>query len=671
MASNDNTSSSSDDREEIKDVTTTVSSSRRGSIGDDHVNSISLSEMASVWKERLRTQFVVVTDAEIESVDLNEPNQRVIKYDCERTRGQMEDFKKPEIREWMEKILTLYCKNHSLSYKQGMNEVLAPFFFFKINGVVESWSEVYILFKAFIDLFVSNMFCDEEFQFLQQCCALFKTCLRYHAPSLSSRLDAANVTPEMYVTPWFLTLFASKTSLPAVMHLWNILITEGDKHSFVFVAISLCLSHARILRASAKVSLPETITKISITEESVASVWKRSVKIRQHTPPFFMQQLINAAEWDQLDSLSAAPHLVKQLGDVAPMTVRPMDLFRHRSTDEWKYVVLDCRPDWIGASGHIGSLPLAIPFDLDSLVSGQNVFPVAEALHRVGDLLGVDITESVPQWPIENHICIMGLADNVIDATGLLYLALSKFSNVPRVSLLKGGFCGVHHEAPQELIDHDPAACPLCNGIPISSVVEKPIPMRPRAASSVSSIGDSSGTSSPMSTNGGGGFFNRFKTLVNESSSAVASQTNSILGSGSRFMIGAAPPLPTSKALFVPVKDQLVQKCRLVEVMGRSPGNDIEANALVVVSSEYVKCFAAPLDMTLLTGKCELRSYGSWRIADVAKISSKSGQADTLLLYFSVEAAPDLVVTMINASAAQNVVADIRRRFRSVKKPAS
>jgi len=662
-------SASGDERRTVSTVLIGDSSatSRRGSVD---LGVLSPSDLGAVWKDRLGIGSGNANDDSlIYSVSLDEPNQRVIRYDCERTRGTLDDFKRTDIREVLERILTLYCKNHNLSYKQGLNEVLAPFVAIKLSGGFSTWTEVYNLFKAFIDLFLPNMFCDEEFQFLQKCCSLFRTCLRYHAPSLSARLDAATVTPEMYVTPWFLTLFASKTNLSAVMQLWNLLITNGDKHSFVFIAISLCLSHARLLRAAAKVSLPETITKITITDESVDSVWKRALKIRQHTPPFFLKQLVNAAEWDSIDPITA-PHLVKQLGEVYPMSVRPMDLFRHRASDQWRYVVLDCRPDWLIASGQIGSLPLSIPFDLESLVCGQNVFPVAEALHRVGALLSVDVTESVPQWPIENHISIMGLSDSVIDATGLLYVALSKFSNVPRVSLLKGGFLAVHSEAPQELIDHDPVTCPLCNNVSINSVLEKPV-TRPRAASVASSMEDSSGTSSPMSS-AGGGFFQRLKTLVSDSSSVVASGTSSLIANGaSRFVTGTIPPIPTSKAVFAPAKDQVVQKCRLVEVMGRPPQSDIEAHALVVVGTDYVKCFAAPLDMTVLTSKCELRSYGSWKIADVCKITSKNGQPDTIMLYFSVESAPDLVVTLINSGAAKTLVEDIRRKFRATKKSPS
>jgi len=71
--------------------------------------------------------------------------------------------------------------------------------------------------------------------------------------------------------------------------------------------------------------------------------------------------------------------------------------------------------------------------------------------------------------------------------------------------------------------------------------------------------------------------------------------------------------------------------------------------------------------MTILTNRCELRLYGAWRMSDLFKITSRSQKPATLLLYFSVESAPDLSVTMINADVAKNVVEDVRRKYRLSK----
>ena len=62
----------------------------------------------------------------INGVTLNLPNQRVVKMDAQRTRADLPMFECEETRERIQRILTYYCKNREVEYKQGMNEVLAP-----------------------------------------------------------------------------------------------------------------------------------------------------------------------------------------------------------------------------------------------------------------------------------------------------------------------------------------------------------------------------------------------------------------------------------------------------------------------------------------------------------------------------------------------------------------
>ena len=54
-------------------------------------------------------------------------NQRVIEMDTKRTNAEDPFFQEDGTRKHMEKLLTFYCKRKSLSYKQGLNFVLAPF----------------------------------------------------------------------------------------------------------------------------------------------------------------------------------------------------------------------------------------------------------------------------------------------------------------------------------------------------------------------------------------------------------------------------------------------------------------------------------------------------------------------------------------------------------------
>ena len=159
------------------------------------------------------------------------------------------------------------------------------------------------------------------------------------------------------------------------------------------------------------------------------------------------------------------------------------------------------------------------------------------------------------------------------------------------------------------------------------------------------------------------GALTRFRTFVSDSSASSA------ISFGSRLLVGVTPPLPTSRCWLSPDEPlQFVSKCKLAEVMGRAPSSDIEANALLVVGAEFIRCFAAPLDMTVLTNKCELRMYGNWRMCDLVKVTSRNNQPSMLLLYFSVAAAPDLIISVINADIARTVVDDVRRKYRASKK---
>jgi RNase H-fold protein (predicted Holliday junction resolvase) len=66
----------------------------------------------------------ITEEDEIRSTVKDLENQRVVRADAERTRGS-ENLDKDTI----ELILTKYCKNNNIKYKQGLNEVLAPFMY--------------------------------------------------------------------------------------------------------------------------------------------------------------------------------------------------------------------------------------------------------------------------------------------------------------------------------------------------------------------------------------------------------------------------------------------------------------------------------------------------------------------------------------------------------------
>jgi hypothetical protein len=76
-------------------------------------------------KEALKSQSESVSvdyiqdEEEIRGTVCDLENQRVVRADAERTRGSEQLDK-----DMVELVLTKYCKNNSIKYKQGLNEVI-------------------------------------------------------------------------------------------------------------------------------------------------------------------------------------------------------------------------------------------------------------------------------------------------------------------------------------------------------------------------------------------------------------------------------------------------------------------------------------------------------------------------------------------------------------------
>lgn len=113
---------------------------------------------------------MVVEEEDIKSTVCDLENQRVVRADAERTRGAEQLDK-----DLIELVLTKYCKNNSLKYKQGLNEVVAPFMYMMqenqryidTSGSKLDLKFVYNCFSGFINRYLTNFYEEEEFFSLQ------------------------------------------------------------------------------------------------------------------------------------------------------------------------------------------------------------------------------------------------------------------------------------------------------------------------------------------------------------------------------------------------------------------------------------------------------------------------------------------------------------------------
>ncbi|OEH78248.1 tbc1 domain family member related protein [Cyclospora cayetanensis] len=312
---------------------------------------------------------------------------RVIRSDVERTRARLAVFREPRTRRLMEQMLTFYCKSQGLKYKQGLNEILAPFLY--LQSVSNGFSEVeaYCCFSAFVRRFLPAMFCDDDFTALQCAFHHFKLLLLYHDPTLATFLEEHFATPELYVTPWFLTLFSSKVQLPVLFVLWDRYLLERDSVFFCFLSLAILLCSRTILLRTEVSQLPETLSKLSIrsipelTNTGGPEAYVQPLHQLESERAFFMlpQEVLNHAYGRASEPLCTSPMCggCRSVGSrcssgSVPLSVTPCESLHdakggntpaeHRCPlgHRWKLLLLDLRPEWLFEGGR---LPPAIHVD--------------------------------------------------------------------------------------------------------------------------------------------------------------------------------------------------------------------------------------------------------------------------------------------------------------------
>ncbi|KAL4472537.1 hypothetical protein ABPG74_018486 [Tetrahymena malaccensis] len=249
-----------------------------------------LQKRSFFWDILLKTyeqqNIIVKNDQEILTIKEKKelPNWRVIKTDALRTRPQQFD---DDLREKLELILTFYCVKKNITYKQGLNEVAGPFvFFLKTNNT--SISTVYNYFQIFMDRFIPTIYNDAEFNGLQCYFNLFQLLIKYHDPELYNYLSENFITPELYSTPWFLTLFANKMSLELIYYFWEIYIVENDRNFVFFISLAVLLYKKDSLINSDPAMLPQKLTQIQIESlDDVKFIYQKALQLKSNTPISF------------------------------------------------------------------------------------------------------------------------------------------------------------------------------------------------------------------------------------------------------------------------------------------------------------------------------------------------------------------------------------------------
>lgn len=284
---------------------------------------------SSVWKELLgvtRSERLYL-DQSILSVEEDLANQKVISADACRTRANDPFFRdRPETIEAITKILTYYCKCRNIRYKQGMNEVLAPFLMLEQDPPMPE-GVIFQCFYAMIDKFLPQVFVDREFKSLQCSFQLYRLLMLYHDPKLCHYLDQHDMTPELYVTPWFMTLFARNLQPELVFQLWDFFLLEEDPFLMHFVAYALVAAHRETIFAAEISMLPQVLSNITFnSREQLEDICMAALALSEATPRSFERDLYSVCYGGYSDTM--LPFL-RQLSGASSLQVYPDELVKH------------------------------------------------------------------------------------------------------------------------------------------------------------------------------------------------------------------------------------------------------------------------------------------------------------------------------------------------------
>jgi hypothetical protein len=198
---------------------------------------------------------------------LSKEDLQVLRADLARTRQDLPQFCTEQVQTDMEALITVYCTRRSVKYtqvrtarpthphsapsgavavrvpppmltrsvRQGLNELLAPFFELGLG----SNGAIFNAFYALISKFLPNTLRGHDLKTLRRALALLRVALRYHAPRLAAFLDGAGLQPDLYATSWIVTLFAGANELPVVLAAWDALLLADDPLLVLFLALAL------------------------------------------------------------------------------------------------------------------------------------------------------------------------------------------------------------------------------------------------------------------------------------------------------------------------------------------------------------------------------------------------------------------------------------------------
>lgn len=221
---------------------------------------------------------------------------QVLLADVKRTRGDVKEFRSNAYRQVIHDILLHFCLKHNVQYKQGMNEVLAPFIFLLlpvVAGADASYQLTFALFEALLFRYLERYFFLDDSSYLFKSFRMLQLLLEFHDPQLGRHLNYHNFLPEVYSPQWFLTMFSRALPLVNVLRLWDMLIAMDEPAFIFFIGVALIRRKREQLLLADMDKITEIIgsTICLYTEQDIDNIVVEGMVLYKITPRCFIKKL--------------------------------------------------------------------------------------------------------------------------------------------------------------------------------------------------------------------------------------------------------------------------------------------------------------------------------------------------------------------------------------------
>jgi len=216
---------------------------------------------------------------------------QVLDADVHRTRADVEEFRSTAWRQSVRAILLKFCIEHCVQYKQGMNEILAPFLYL-LPPPRHGSLLPYALFEAFIFRYLERFVCVDDSAHLFKAFRCFHLLLLYFDAQLANHLLEQDFPPELYSPQWFLTLYSRSMPLPYVLRLWDMMIAVDDPSFAFFVGLCLLCRKRTDLLLADREGIPEIMVALQFQgEEEIDGIVAKAQEVYRATPKCFLRYL--------------------------------------------------------------------------------------------------------------------------------------------------------------------------------------------------------------------------------------------------------------------------------------------------------------------------------------------------------------------------------------------